>query len=320
MNPTTALAVGVLLWPQRTDWSGLRDAVIAAEAAGFDSIWTSDHLLSPTGPADGSVYEAWTTIAAIGALTGRVRVGIVVGSNGLRHPALVAKMAVTLDHVTGGRAVLGLGAGWLEEEYRVHGIPFGTAAERIDRLDRAAAVIRALLDGVPADEDSPWYHLEGATHAPRPVQARLPILIGGEGRQRTLRVVATRADMWHGRGSMADLADADRVLREHCAAVGRDPESVERLTSRWVVIRDDRAEAARVLADQDAHHGLAAHDERIVACGTPSDVAAALQPVIDLGFRHILVSLRAPWDHETIGRFAEVRSLLGVGDPLAAGS
>ena len=305
------ITIGALLWTQNTDWPGIREAALAAESAGFESLWTSDHLLSPTGPPEGPVLDGWSVITAIAALTQRPRVGLIVSANTLRHPALVAKMAVTLDHISGGRAVCGLGAGWAEHEHQVHGIDFGTSpGDRIERLRDATRIVRGLLDGVSVDSASGRYRLSGARHAPMPIQRHLPILIGGEGRQKTLRVVAELADLWNARGSVDSLVSADAVLREHCSEIGRPAESIERLTNRWVVIRDDRSSAARFVEQSMRHQGLDEYDRSILVTGSPHQVADALIPVVRAGFRHIVCSLRAPWDFETIRRMSEVRDLV----------
>jgi alkanesulfonate monooxygenase SsuD/methylene tetrahydromethanopterin reductase-like flavin-dependent oxidoreductase (luciferase family) len=315
--PVAPVKLGALLWTQRTDWNGLRDAAVAADQSGFDSLWVSDHLLSSIGAPSGSLFEAWTAISAIGALTRRATVGLIVGSNTFRHPGLVAKMAVTLDHITDGRAVLGLGAGWLASEHAMHGIPFeASPGARIDRLGAAVSIVRGLIDGEIVDHDSRWYTLIGARHAPRPIQARLPILIGGEGPTKTLRLVAEQADMWNARGSRDRLAATDAILADHCAAVGRDPGTIERLTNRWIAIRDDVDEASRAIDATNRHQEVTDPDQGIVAVGPPDVVAAALRPVVELGFRHLVVSLRAPWDHETISRLPEVRELLRDPAPM----
>lgn len=305
---------GALLWSQNTDWPGFREAGLEAERAGFDSLWTSDHLLSPTGPLDGTVLDGWSVITALGALTIRPKVGLIVSANTLRHPALVAKMVVTLDHITTGRAVCGLGAGWAREEHEMHGIAFGrSTGERIERLRESALIIRGLLDGQSVDSQSPWYSLKSVSHAPVPLQAHLPILIGGEGRQKTLRVVAEVADLWNARGSLESLLSADAALREHCSEVGRSPDAIERLTNRWVVIRDHRASARRFLEASMRYQGLDSYDESTIVAGPPDAVADSLATLIDSGFRHIVWSLRAPWDLETIRRLPEVRDLVRAG-------
>jgi alkanesulfonate monooxygenase SsuD/methylene tetrahydromethanopterin reductase-like flavin-dependent oxidoreductase (luciferase family) len=305
---------GALLWPQGTDWHGIREAALEAENAGFDSLWTSDHLLSPTGPLHGPVLDGWSVITALGVLTTRPKVGLIVSANTLRHPALVAKMAVTLDHVSGGRAVCGLGAGWAKEEHQVHGIDFGrSTGDRIGRLRESAKIIRGLLDGEPVNSKSDWYTLTSVSHAPLPVQGHLPILIGGEGRQKTLGVVAELADLWNARGSLDSLIAADAALREHCSRVGRAADAIERMTNRWVVIRRDRSVARQFFEESMRYQGLDSYDESTLVAGPPEMVAAALAPLVNAGFHHLVWSLRAPWDMETVRRLPEVRELLKAG-------
>jgi alkanesulfonate monooxygenase SsuD/methylene tetrahydromethanopterin reductase-like flavin-dependent oxidoreductase (luciferase family) len=193
----------------------------------------------------------------------------------------------------------------------MHGIPFEAGpGARIDRMSAAVSIVRGLIDGEIVDHESQWYSIVGALHAPRSVQARLPILIGGEGPTKTLRLVAEQADMWNARGSVDSLAASDATLTAHCAIVGRDPATIERLTNRWIAVRDDVSIARRAIEATNRHQEVTDHDPGIVVAGSPDVVAAALRPVVAIGFRHIVVSLRAPWDHETIRRLPEVRALL----------
>ncbi len=306
------MKIGALLWAQHTGWPALRDAAIAADRAGFDSLWISDHLLCPIGSWRNPVYEAWATIAGLGALTERATIGTLVGAITFRNPGLVAKLAATVDHITGGRAVLGLGGAWLAREHHMHGIDFGASAgERLDRLHEAVPIIRGLLDGETVTHSGRFYNLVEAEQFPRPLQSRLPILIGGQGRRKTLRTVAMYADMWHTQhGSLEKIRASDAVLRAHCADVGRDPATIERLASKWVTIRDDPDEARHELEASLRHHGLEEYEPSILAAGTPAAVAESLRGHIEAGFTHLLFSLRAPFDHETIERMPEVRRLL----------
>ena len=317
------IKIGALLWAQQTDWPALRDAAIAADRAGFDSLWVSDHLLCPVGSWRNPVYEVWATIAGLGALTERATIGTLVGAITFRNPGLVAKLAATVDHITGGRAALGLGGAWLAREHHMHGIDFGASAgERLDRLHEAVPLIRRLLDGETVTHSGRFYNLAGAEQFPRPLQTRLPILIGGQGRRKTLRTVAMYADMWHTQlGSLEQIQASDAALRAHCAAVGRDPDTIERMASKWVTMRDDPDEARRELESSLRYHGVEEYDPSILAAGTPAAVAQALRTHVDAGFAHILFSLRAPFDHETIARMPEVRDLLAHagGDPGPGG-
>ncbi|HYM83899.1 MAG TPA: LLM class flavin-dependent oxidoreductase, partial [Candidatus Dormibacteraeota bacterium] len=202
------MKLGLLLWNQDATWSDVVAAARRADELGYDHVWMWDHLLSIAG--DGvdpyrPIFEGWTSISALAALTSHVRLGLLVGANGLRNPGLVAKMAATLDHISDGRAILGLGAGWFEFEHVAHGIPFGASVgERIGWLDESAGIIRALLDGETVTHRSEKYDFVQARHFPRPVQQHLPILIGGNGLRKSLRVVARHADLWNTMGAVAD--------------------------------------------------------------------------------------------------------------------
>ena len=186
---------GLQLWPQRTTWPEYRDAAIAAEAAGWDSIWTWDHLLAIQGPWQQPIFEGWTLLAAVAAVTSRVRLGLMVGANTFRNPGLTTKLATTLDHVSNGRAVLGIGGAWFEREHEAFGIDFGkSVGERLDWLEEAVPLMRRLLDGEQVTHEGRFYTLVDALCEPRPIQAHLPILVGGSGPKKTLRTVARHAD------------------------------------------------------------------------------------------------------------------------------
>ncbi|HEY5630002.1 MAG TPA: TIGR03560 family F420-dependent LLM class oxidoreductase, partial [Candidatus Limnocylindrales bacterium] len=220
---------GAAFWVQRTGWPELRDAALAAEAAGFDDLWIDDHLLSDEADWPDPKFEGWTTLAALAAVTTRPRLGLMVGANTLRNPGLVAKMATTVDHISGGRAILGIGAGWFEREHEAFGFAFGSGVgERLDRLVEAVPLIRRLLDGEEVTHQGRFYRFDRAVCAPRPVQARLPILIGGAGPRKTIPLVARSADLWNAYGTPEQLAAADGLLRAACEAAGRDPGEIGR--------------------------------------------------------------------------------------------
>ena len=304
---------GLQLWSQSTDWPAFRDAALRAEAAGWDSVWTWDHLLAIFGPWEQPILEGWTTLAALGPLTERVRLGLMVGANTFRNPGLTAKLATTLDHVSGGRSVLGIGAAWFEREHDAFGIEFAASAGgRIDWLDEAVPLLRRLLDGERVDHVGPRYTMRDARCEPRPVQAHLPILIGGSGRAKTLRIVARDADAWNTSGSAEHVASLLDALRGHAQAVGRDLSTLEMTISFPIVIRD-RAEAARARMDElCAANGVADMGDVPHLAGPPQQVADALRPFRDLGFRTFIVRMPAPYDEETIARIGEVVEALGA--------
>ena len=173
---------GAAFWINRTAWPDLRDACLAAERAGWDSLWIDDHLLADEGdPADPKL-EGWATLSALAVLTDKARLGLLVAANTFRNPGLTAKLAATVDHLSDGRLVLGLGGGWFEREHDAFGIDFGAGfGERLDRLDEAVGLIRRLLDGERVTHEGRFYTMRDALCTPLPVQPRLPILIGGSG-------------------------------------------------------------------------------------------------------------------------------------------
>jgi alkanesulfonate monooxygenase SsuD/methylene tetrahydromethanopterin reductase-like flavin-dependent oxidoreductase (luciferase family) len=300
--------LGVVLWPQQAEWSALAGAAVAADRSGWDSIWTWDHLLSVRSGPDRPIFEGWTTAAAIAATTSSATVGLLVGANTLRNPGLTAKLATTLDHISGGRAVLGLGSGWFEPEHIAHGVEFGRSpGERLDRLDEAVRLIRPLLDGEEVTAAGRFYDFTGARHLPRTIQDRLPILIGGSGPKKTLRIVAEYADMWNTRGDLDELAASDALLRQHCADVGRDPDEIERTCGISMIIRDDPAEAHAAFLEALRPFDIGPDDVWPAALGPPRAIAEALLPYAAVGFRHLIVALQAPYDRETIERLGEVR-------------
>jgi alkanesulfonate monooxygenase SsuD/methylene tetrahydromethanopterin reductase-like flavin-dependent oxidoreductase (luciferase family) len=298
---------GLQLWSQQTDWPGFRDAALAAEDAGWDSIWTWDHLLAIFGPWEQPIFEGWTALAALGPITKRVRLGLMVGANTFRNPGITAKLATTLDHVSSGRAVLGIGGAWFEREHDAFGIDFGASpGERLGWLDESVMLLRRLLDGELVTHDGPRYRLHDALCEPRPVQPHLPILIGGSGRQKTLRIVAERADAWNTAGSIEEVTDAVATLHRHAEEVRRDPASIEKTLSFPIVLRDDAGEArARLRAALDAN-GVPFDDFDGYLAGSPDQVAGAIRPYLELGFETIIVRMPAPYDRETIDRMAEV--------------
>jgi alkanesulfonate monooxygenase SsuD/methylene tetrahydromethanopterin reductase-like flavin-dependent oxidoreductase (luciferase family) len=304
------IKLGVLLWPQTADWASIRDAAIRADEVGLDSLWTWDHLMAIVGPWEQPILEGWLTLAGWAAVTKRATVGLMVGANTFRNPGLTAKLATTLDHISEGRAVLGIGGAWFEREHDAYGIDFGRSpGERLDRLEESVMLLRRLLDGKRLSHDGPIYPMHDALVEPRPVQARLPILIGGSGPKKTLRTTARYADAWNTSGDPDDLRRKDAILRERCAEEGRDPDEIERVASVDLVIRDDAAEADRVLRAARAGQGDPEIDWTVYA-GSPERIADALRPTVEAGFRHILVDVLPPYDRETIDRLPEVRALL----------
>jgi len=310
-SPEIGVRFGAQLWSQSSGWPDYLRAGEAAESAGWDSLWTWDHLTAIQGSWDQPIFEGWMAIGALAARTSRIGVGLMVGANTFRGPGHTAKLAATLDHVSRGRAILGLGAAYMEREHAAYGIDFGASAgERLDRLDESLGVIRRLLDGERVDHDGPAYRLRDALISPLPIQPRMRILVGGSGPKKTLRIVALHADAWNTSGTLEEVLARDAILREHCATVGRDPGSIERTASFPAVIRDDPAEARRAYASICGRNGIEEIGGGPPLLGPPGAIADRLRPYIDSGFTTVIVRLPAPYDAETIARIGEVRAAL----------
>ncbi len=216
-------------WPNpMSPWPDLLEVCKHAEAGGWDGIWYADHFMPAGRDNSGPTNESWTFVTALAALVPRVRIGHLVGGNTYRHPAVVAKMAAGVDHVSGGRFVLGLGAGWQENEHRAYGIPLYEVGERLARLDEACHVVRGLLREERTTFSGKHYQLEDAPLNPKPLQAALPLMIGGGGERVTLRIVARHADEWNVWGTPEVLRQKMQILDRHCADLSRDPKAVQR--------------------------------------------------------------------------------------------
>jgi alkanesulfonate monooxygenase SsuD/methylene tetrahydromethanopterin reductase-like flavin-dependent oxidoreductase (luciferase family) len=246
--------------------------------------------------------------------TKAIRVGLMVGANTFREPTLTAKLATTLDHISGGRAVLGLGAAWFEEEHMGYGLPFGSSAsERLGWLGDALPIIRGMLHSEsPSAREGSRYAAHNVRNDPPPIQRPLPILVGGGGPKVTLHLVAKFADIHDLSGTPDAVDQAELVLREWCAKVDRDPSQIERTAGVGpVFIRDSRKEAKRAQADAFARNGGAAPYQRWSPAGSPEDVAEELAPYLDGGRTHLVAGFPFPYDEETMVRLiTEVKPLL----------
>jgi len=308
----TDLRLGALCWNQYTDWPSLLAAGRRADALGFDTLWTWDHLYPIVGSSSGPMHEAWLTLAAWAEATERARIGLMVGANTFREPALTAKMATTLDHISGGRAILGIGAAWFEEEHVAYGFEFGEGfPERLRWLGEALPILRGMLRGERPTASGPRYRTRAVRNDPPPLQERLPLLIGGGGERVTLKLVARLGDANNVGGGIEQVRRKEAVLLRHCEMVGRDPAEIERTTGLGVVvIRDSRDEARKVARAIFERNGRARPwaDQPV---GTPEDVAAFIAPFLEIGYRHVIAGFPSPYDEESMMRLAtEVRSTL----------
>ncbi len=257
-RPTTdyPLRVGVQLHPQHTTYQEYADAVRRAEDLGVDTIWTWDHFFPLDGDPQGNHFEGWTLLTAMAMLTTRARIGCLVTCNSYRNPALLSNMAKTVDHISNGRLVLGIGAGWNQRDYREYGYDFGTAGSRLKALEEALPII---LHRWQVD-------------VPKPVQQPIPILIGGGGEKKTLRIAARYANIWHGFGDPATMAHKGQVLDQWCAEIGRNPREIERSTEP-----------------------------------SKDDSDKTLDEYVRAGVTHFIYGTSTPWDFETLQRLVRWR-------------
>ena len=268
-------------WPNPAQpYSEVLDLTRHVEATGWDGVWYADHFM-PNAPDTSTPWpEAWTTLTALGANVQRLRVGTLVSGNTYRHPAVLAKMVATLDHITQGRAVLGLGAGWQENEHAQYGIPYYTLAERLERLDEACALIKQLYSQASADFAGKHYQLTGATLEPKPVQDPLPLMIGGGGERVTLKIVAQHADEWNVWGDPAVLKHKMAILDNHCAELGRDPKTIQRSAVALLFMSDDAAYLDKMRSSDLQQASI---------IGTPSEVRDVVAEFADLGVNELIV-------------------------------
>ena len=312
----TDLKLGILLFSQAATWEEQLEAARRVDRLGYAHLWTWDHLYAIVGDPYQPIFEGWTSLAAWAMATEQTRLGLLVGANTFRNPGLVAKTAATLDHISGGRAILGIGGAWMELEHQAHGIDFGSGfGQRLDWLDESVAAMRGVLDGRSVtSEPGGHYHFDGLRHQPLPVQKRLPIMIGGSGEKKTLRTVARYADMWNAMGPVDVMAHKVDVLRRHCDEVGRDVSEIEFTLGVKVTIRDTKAEADRVWESAMAHNRTPlaqVADDFTFWNGTPEQLAERLIPYVRLGFRTVISEQPAPYDVETLERFiGEVKPMV----------
>jgi alkanesulfonate monooxygenase SsuD/methylene tetrahydromethanopterin reductase-like flavin-dependent oxidoreductase (luciferase family) len=308
--PADRIKIGVLPWGQNVDWSTLQAVGHRADELGYDSLWTWDHLYPIQGHWQRPIFEGYLILAGWACVTSRATLGLMVGANPFRNPALTAKMVTTLDHMSGGRAVLGIGGAWFGREHEAYGLDFGSGfGERLDWLDEAVDLMAQMLRTGQGTARGRFYHATEVRNDPPPIQKRLQILIGGDGEKKTLHTVAKYADAWNTGGDIDFVRHKDEVLRRWCDEVGRDQAEIERtLGLGTVIIRDKESDARAYYAQVQKQHPGFDDPPKI---GTSEQIAERLRPYVELGFRHVFFDASAPFDDETLARFAgEVRPML----------
>jgi F420-dependent oxidoreductase-like protein len=297
---------GALLRQADNRWASIAESARIADQTGFDSIHFIDHLLAIPDPR-GDVLEAWTTLTACAALTTRVKLSANVLCNSFRSPALLAKMGATLDHVSGGRFELAIGAGWHGAEYQAYGFDFPPVGVRIAQLAEAVPLIKKLWTGEPVDFEGTYYRIRNGMCRPRPVQTPRPtIVIGGSGEKKTLRLVAQEADVWN--ASAGNYAQLDRkiaVLREHCAAVGRDFSTLELSLQDLVVIAPDDATLKPLLDDARQRLSFFGNVDEIATIGTPNRCIDTIRKKVAQGITYFVCLFTDGGQPETVRLFGE---------------
>jgi alkanesulfonate monooxygenase SsuD/methylene tetrahydromethanopterin reductase-like flavin-dependent oxidoreductase (luciferase family) len=294
--------------PPRDHAQVIRAFAERAEADRFDSLWVSDHFHHIRDGDQGGNHEAWTLLSAASQWTNHVELGQLVMCVAFRNPALLAKMAASLDVLSEGRLVLGLGAGWHQPEFVGYGYPFPAPKERLARLHEAIEIIRPMLDGKRPTCEGEYFSTAEAECDPGPLQSHLPILIGGRG-QVTLRIAAQHADRMNVSGTTDDFAAALARLGQSCDRVGRDAATIEKSwMTLGVLVRETESE---VRAARDALAGV--RRIRLQIAGTPQQVAEELQAFIDLGCQHLILTFSEAPRLEPLDLFSSaVRPLLSA--------
>ena len=223
---------------QNMEWPVMVERWQYLEALGFDSLWDCDHMVQPSRP-EGPYHEGWTLLAGLAAVTERVRIGVLVSSNTFRHPAILAKEAATVDHISNGRLEVGLGAGWYVPEHEMYGFDFPEPAGLVSRFREAVEIIDSLLRNEYTTYQGEHYHLKSAVFRPRPVQQPRPPLTIGAKKQKMLRITAEYADRWNSSGTVDELRERNMILDEQCAEIGRDPDEIIRSLYGWAAIMPD---------------------------------------------------------------------------------
>ena len=291
-----------------------------AERLGYNSIWLYDHFHTIPKIENRSVFECWMTLTALAAETDKAKLGQIVTCNSYRNPSLLAKQASVLDVISGGRLILGIGAGWYEHEYLGYGYNFPSAAKRIGMLDEAVEIIKRMWIEPVVDFEGKYYKLHGAINYPKPVQKpRPPILIGGRGEKLTLRVAAKHADIYNlGGGMPEDFERKVRILKEHCASVKRDPNEIELSFHTEVIIGETEAEVQQFVQElikegfNKSYRGKGIWEPiskeqflRNSIVGTPNQCAEQIKKFVELGATYFILYFDKTIERETHKLFAK---------------
>ena len=287
-------------------YSRISEAALVSERLGFDSFCLADHFFSALGPPQEPFMELWTTLSALSVTTKRIRLGSLVSSNLFRNPALLAKMGATVDVISGGRLIMGIGSGNLAKEYQMYGLSFGTPGERLRRLEESLQVITRLWSGEEVSYQGKYYSLEGATCSPRPIQSpNPPIMVGGDGRKATLRLVAQYGDMCNIHGSPGEIETKLDALNSHCEEVGRDPSKILKTRHSFVIIGETEAEVEGKIERYLTETGSDRSSLDSFDIGTPGQLTELYQQHFNSGLEYLYVNFRRDGGVGPIQLFAE---------------
>ncbi len=307
--PTRPIRFGVQTGPQNTSWDDLLATWKEVETLGYDTAWTFDHFMPIFTDPSGPCFEGWITLAALAAHTQRLRLGTLVTGNTYRNPALLAKTAATLDHVSGGRLEFGIGAAWFEQEHAAYDFDFPSIGTRLSMLDESLRIIKAMWTEKSPSFEGKHYRVKDALCEPKPLQQpHPPILIGGGGEKITLRLVARHAQAWNFFGSPEVFKRKIDILAEHCRKEGTDVGAIEKSVCLTVLVTDDRERVRKTVAREARMRGLPEDQAKgWLLAGNPDEVAEQVRAFLDAGVTHFIAMTWAPFRNqwESLRRFAE---------------
>jgi F420-dependent oxidoreductase-like protein len=286
-------------------YNTLSDLAVAAELAGYETLWAPDHLTT-IPPSHDMVFEVWSVISALARDTSRIRLGQMVTSNGYRHPALLAKIASTVDVLSSGRLAFGIGAGWYEPDYVQYGYEFGTVSERLRRLDEAVQIIRSMWTQPETTFQGMYYRVSGAVNEPKGVQKpHVPLMIAGGGEKVTLRLVARYADACNIMDAPDVLKRKFATLERHCDQLGREYSSIKRTATTMVIIRDSD-EAARALVPPGIEFAYPGDVGSYALVGSVETIQQRIAAYAEAGVQELALGFEDPTSVKQIHEFADL--------------
>ena len=285
----------------------LADIATTAEASGFDSIFVMDHLhqIASIGPPEGWMLEGNTILAGLAARTSRLNLGLLVGGVTYRNPALLAKITTTLDVISAGRAILGIGAAWNEQEHVAYGYEFPPLGKRFERLEDALRITRAMFSEERSTLEGRHHRVQDALNFPRPIRGDIPIMVGGSGERKTLRMVAQYADASNFFGDAERLRHLVGVLEGHCERLGRDPAEITKTRLGTVVVAPTAEEAERKLDFIRQHTGIAERILATIVAGDPDAVGEQATALLDAGMDALIFNTPFVHELETVALIGE---------------